>query len=207
MQASRKRWITAGAASLALVVAGAASVAAHPGGGDDGPFGFGGGLFRQRLERGGRFLASDGFVRSETTYQAKDGTVTTQRVDNGTVSAVSESSLDYTLATGETVTVTIGEDTEVVAFTTETVDFGRGFHRDRLVGESIAVTDIVAGSEVAVAAESQADGTFLAGRIIVQPTEDEAAAEDDAGTEDDMADDPTDVAPAASPEASPVADA
>ena len=196
------RWLTAGAASLALVVAGTASVAAHPGDRDE-PFGFGGGLFRQRLEVRGLLDGADGFVRNETTYQADDGTVTTQRVDNGTLSVAAEGSVDYTLATGETATATVDEDTEVVAFTTESVDFGRGFHRDRLIGESIGVTDIAAGSQIVVWAESQDDGSYLAERILVQPV-DESTTEDDATAEDT-----TDVGPAASPDAaaSPAADA
>jgi hypothetical protein len=192
---------------MALVLAGTASVAARPGDRDD-PFGFGGGVLRERI--GFRGLASgmwDGLVRSETTYQTDDGDLVTQRVDNGILSVAAEGSVDYTLATGESATAIVDEDTNVIAFTTESVDFGRGFHRQRLVGESIAVTDIAAGSQIAVWAESQEDGSYLADRIIVQPSADEAdesADEDGAATEDT-----TEVDPAASPEAatSPTTDA
>ena len=138
MQGSRRRWLTVGVASLALMVAGTASVAARPGEGND-PSGFGfGGPFRQRLEmrdmlRGGW----GGFVRTETTYQTDEGGFVTRRIDDGTLSAATDASLDYTLATGEAASVTLDADTEVVAFTSESVDFGRGFHRERLVGEEI----------------------------------------------------------------------
>jgi hypothetical protein len=116
---------------MALVLAGTASVAARPGDGDD-PFGFGGGGLRERI--GLRGLARgmwDGLVRSETTYQTDEGGLVTQRIDNGILSVAAEDSVDYTLATGESATATVDEDTNVIAFTTESVDFGRGFHRER----------------------------------------------------------------------------
>jgi hypothetical protein len=53
----------------------------------------------------------------------------------------------------------------------------------------VALADIPAGAEIVVWAESQADGSFLAQRILVRPAVDEAvddgAAEpsDDAGAE------------------------
>ena len=198
MQGSRRRWLTVGVASLALMVAGTASVAARPGEGDD-PSGFGfGGPFRQRLEmrdmlRGGW----GGFVRTETTYQTDEGGFVTRRIDDGTLSAATDASLDYTLATGEAASVTLDADTEVVAFTSESVDFGRGFHRERLVGEEIAATEIPAGSQIVVSADSQDDGSFLAQRVVVQPAVDEtdAVAEEDASTTES-----TEVAPVASPE-------
>ena len=154
----------------------------------------------------------DGLVRTETTYQTDADGFVTRRIDNGTLSAATDTSLDYTLATDEAASVTIDEDTEVIAFTTESVDFGRGFQRERLMGESIAATEIPAGSQIVVWADSQEDGSFLAQRIVVQPAEDEteAVAEDDASTtESTESADSTEVAPVASPEpaASPTTDA
>jgi hypothetical protein len=200
MRMKRTRGLTVAAASLALVMAGTASVAAHPGN-DEGPFGFGrGGLFGGRGELRGLVRGAwDGLVRSETTYQTDEGTLVTQRIDDGTLSVATETSVDYTLATGETATVTIDEDSEVIGFTTESLESGRGFERQRLVGESIDVTDIAAGSEIVVWASSQDDGSFLAQRIVVRPTADEAA-DDMTSEEDAAAEDTTEVAPAASPE-------
>jgi hypothetical protein len=212
MQITRTRGLAAAAASLAFVMAGTASVAAHPGD-EEGPFGFGrgdrGGLFRDRLEMRGLVRGAwDGLVRSETTYQTDEGALVTQRIDNGTLSVATETSVDYTLATDEAATVALDEETQVIGFTTESVDFGRGFERQRMVGESIAVTDIAAGSEIVVWASSQEDGSFLAQRIVVRPTVEET--DDEATTEDDAAaEDTTEVAPAASPDpaASPATDA
>lgn len=204
MHTSRTRPLAITAATLALVVAGTAIVAAHPGDRED-PLGFGGGRMRQFDEWGNVFGdmrgqlrgmiggAFDSFVRTDTTYQSEDGFVT-RRVDNGTVATAGEAGLEYTLATGESASVSTDEDTQVIALSTETVEFGlRGLSRERLMPESIAVADLSAGSEVVVWALSQDDGTFLAQRIVVQPaadevadevptTEDEAATEADTGT-------------------------
>ena len=211
MQTSRIRLLAVSAATLALIAAGTASVAAHPGDRDE-DFGFGrGGMFSERLELrgmlGGAIGGWDGLVRTETTYQTDDGLVT-RRVDNGTLTATADASIAYTLATGETATVSTDDETEVIAFSTESVDFGRGFSRERMVGESIAIADIAADSQIVVWAQAQEDGSFLAQRIVVQPAAEEA--EDDTTTPDDTtADDAADVAPAASPDAaaSPASDA
>jgi hypothetical protein len=102
--------------------------------------------------------------------------------------------------------VTVDEDTQVIGFTTESVDFGRGLERQRMVGESIAVTDIATDSEIVVWAISQEDGSFLAQRIVVRPTVE--AADDEVVAEDETtAEDATEVDPAASPAASPASDA
>ncbi len=111
-------------------------------------------------------------MRRETTVQLEDGVVT-RRVDNGTVSATSDTSLDYALATGESASVTTDEDTQVVAFTEQTVE-RRGHTRTRLAPEEVALADIESGSQVVVWAQSQDDGTFLAQRIVIRPMLDEA---------------------------------
>lgn len=185
MKTSRIRLLAISGATMALIVAGTASVAAHPGNRDDRP-----GLGQGRMSGpgqgyglpgeawgglGGRLgMVADSFVRHETTWQTDDGLVT-QRTDNGTVASVATATLEYTLATGETASVSTDDDTEVIAFGEETVEFGRrGFSRQRLMPESIELADISAGSEVVVWAASQADGTFLAQRIVIQPLADEA---------------------------------
>ena len=211
MQTSRIRLATISAATLALVVAGSATVTAHPGDRDDalgfGPSGMDGYGGRDMLRghvRGMLGWALDGFVRTETTYQTDDGLVT-QRVDSGTVTGTSEAAVDYALPSGETATASTDEDTYIIALGEETFEIGlRGFRRERLVPESIELADIAAGNEVVVWAVSQDDGTFLAQRVIVQPAadvaEDEAAADDEA-----VADEGAETEPVA--EASPASDA
>ena len=208
MQTSRIRLAGISAATLALVVAGTAAVAAHPGDGEDrfglgqGPMGQFGlrGEWRGQL-RGMLAGTFDGFVRSETTYETDDGLVT-RRVDNGTVSTVSDAGIEYAIASGETATAATDEDTQVIALSVETVEVGlRGFSRERLLPEAIDMADIAAGSEVAVWATSQADGTFLAERIVVQPdlevSEDGATSEDsDAAAADDATDTEAEASPA-----------
>ena len=55
------------------------------------------------------------------------------RIDMGTVASTGETSLEYTLATGETASVTTDDATEIIAFSTETVELGRRAHA-RAVG-------------------------------------------------------------------------
>jgi len=209
MHTSRTRLVAISAATLALVVAGTASVAAQPGDRDD-QFGYGLGGFgrlERRLDMRGQLggmlgAAYDRFVRSEVTYEADDGFVT-QRVDNGTIVGASETGVEYTLADGQSASVSTDEDTQVFALSVESVEFGRrGLSRQRLVRETVEMADIEAGSEVTVWATSQDDGSFLAQRIVVRP--DLAEAADDAASEDaDAADDASE----AEVEASPATDA
>jgi hypothetical protein len=188
------------AATMALIVAGSATVAAHPRDRDD-RFGVGQGRIwapgQQGYDLRGEVwaglgarlgMAFDGFVRRETTYQTDDGMVT-QRVDSGTVSSVSEAAIGYSLANGEVASVGTDEDTQVISVSEQTVEVGRrGFSRQRLVPESIGLGDITAGSEVVVWAESGDDGTFLAQRIVIQPVTDDAADEAAVDTEADSED-------------------
>lgn len=205
MQTSRTRLAAASAATMALLIAGTAAVSAHPGDREDFPGngqGMGrmdgagwhmddplewggdmGGLGLGRMGRlGGLMGAVDGdVVRHETVIQTEEGTVT-QRTDLGTVAMAGEASLDYALATGETATVLTDEDTEVISVALQTLELGNsGRTRDRLVPETVALADIPAGAEVVVWAESQADGSFLAQRILLRPAVDEAA--DDSAAE------------------------
>ena len=125
--------------------------------------------------------AVDGFVREEMTFQTDSGLVT-RRTDQGTVDSVGEASVEYTLATGETASVTTDDNTEILTASTETVELGNsGRTRDRLVPQAVALTDVAAGAQIVVWAEFQADGSFLAQRIVVRPA-DETTAD---GTTDD----------------------
>lgn len=208
MQTSRTRITTISAATVALVLAGTLAASAHPGDRDEFPgmgrMGIGGpgcddmggrgwddmgGLGMGRGGRLGGLLgdAADSLVRRVTTYQADDGIVT-QRVDQGTVSAASETSLDYALATGETASVATNADTQIVSFSVESVELGNsGLTRERLMPQTVALTEIPSGATVVVWAESQADGTFLAQRIVVRP--DEAVDDSDVGASEDSSGD------------------
>jgi hypothetical protein len=213
MQTSRTRITAISAATLALVLAGTLAASAHPGGRDE-PYGMGRGMDRMGMGgpgwddmgglgwddmgglgvgRGGRLGgllgdASDSLVRRETTYQSDEGIVT-QRVDQGTVSAASETSLDYALSTGETASVTADADTQIVAFSVESVELGNsGQTRERLMPQSVALTEITSGASVVVWAESQSDGSFLAQRIVIRPAvavdSSDAQADDSSGDAD-----------------------
>jgi hypothetical protein len=252
MQTSRIRLIAISGATLALVIASTATVAAHPGDQDD-QRGFGrasegrmehGKGMQGQFRDGGKAMFGEGaemrdgmrgfmrgdmadamrgamrggiggairgefqdrmdqFVRTETTYEAEDGLVT-KRVDHGTVDSASEAGLDYSISTGETASVVTDEDTSVITFSEQTVEIGRrGFSRDRMVPEEITLADIESGAEIAVWAESQEDGTFLAQRIVVHPAIDadvEEMTDDveatDAATPDAEISDDSAVAPA-----------
>jgi hypothetical protein len=187
MQTSRSRLTAISAATLALIVAGSASVAAHPGHRDAG-YGMGPGQTwgpgqgsDARGDVWGAYgarlgMAFEGLVRRETIYEAADGLVT-QRMDNGMVSSIAESGLEYSLANGETATVSTDADTQFISFSEQTVQVGRrGISRQRMVPETIELADVSAGSKVVVWAQSQDDGTFLAQRIVVQPLTDDADA-------------------------------
>lgn len=218
MQTTKIRLAAVSAATLALAIAGTAAVAAHPGDREDfwgdemGP-GRMGGFGRGDMEGlgraggapgrlGGMFAeATDGFVRHETIYQTEDGTVI-HRTDAGTVASTGEASLEYTLATGETASLSTDDATEIVSLSVESFELGRsGRTRDRLVPEPVALADLAVGTEVLVWSQSQADGTFLAQRIVVRPaaeiTADDAAV-DESG-EDDAASGITEVPASAAP--------
>jgi hypothetical protein len=189
-------------ATLALVVAGTAVVTANHdsdqrGFGRDragaqlqrGGGGFGGGMrggFGPSM-RGGFGGMMDSFVRRETTVDQGEDGIVTRRVDNGIVASASDSGLDYTLQTGESATVTIDEDTQAYAFSERTESnedqCRRCFRGPRLIPTEITVAAIEAGSDVVVWSESQDDGSFLAQRIVVRPTVDEATEAVDATTD------------------------
>jgi hypothetical protein len=217
MSTTRIRLIGVTAAALALVAGAGAAVSAQPGldasfqGGTSlelreprgmgGPFRGGGGGFGGL--RGGLLDRFDALVRQETTYQTDDGLVT-RRVDNGTLVAIDSGSVEYSLADGQTASATIDDDTEVIAFEEETVEFGRrGLTRQRLAAQEVEASSIAVGSEVLVWSESTSDGTFVAQRLVVQP---EVAAADDTAAEAAESEDATgseEVAVSPAPEVSP----
>lgn len=211
MTTPRARLLAISGATLALIVAGTAVVSAHPGdrgfgpgqGGDRIEQGFGPGRGGDRSERGfgpmneGKRMAGlrglmnehvDSFVRRETTVETEDGIVT-KRVDHGTATSTSDTTIEYTLATGETVTVSVDDDTQVIGFGEQTIE--RGLRsRTRMLPAEITLSDVAAGSQIGVWADSQDDGSFLAERIVVRPdpaAQDEADAADDATALEDSA--------------------
>jgi hypothetical protein len=177
--------------ALALVVAGSAAVAAHPGGRDrDGDRGFARGQVERGAERGAfgdrsprrggalgamrggalggmRGLTED-FERRETTLQTTDGT-SVRRVEQGTVDSASDTGLTYSLASGEIVTVVIDDDTQAVALSEQEVTDRRGWSRTRMLPSEVEVAGIEAGTEIIVWSDAEDGGDFTAQRIVVQP--------------------------------------
>jgi hypothetical protein len=183
MNDRRIRLLAISGATLALVVASSAVVSAHGPRDDDRGFGMGRGRIGMDMPRGGAVPgmgaefrgglrgALDDVERRELTLQTEDGT-TVSRVENGVVDGATDTSLDFTLASGETVSVTIDDDTDVIAFSEETVQRGR-WARQRLLPSEIEPSDVVAGDEVVVWSDSEDGGDFVATRVVVQPTVDE----------------------------------
>lgn len=188
MQMNRNRLAVVSGTTLALVIASTASVAAF-GPRDDDDRGFGPG---DRLERrmddmgamGGQMRdglwapmggAQDDFERREVTLQTADG-ISARRVEQGVVDAATDGSLTFTLGSGETVSVTLGEDTQVVAFSEQTVE-RRGWSRQRMVPTEVTPADIEMGAQVMVWSESEDDADFVAQRIVIQPAADETTSD------------------------------
>jgi hypothetical protein len=191
MHHHKTRLMAISGATLALIVAGTAAVSAHPGDGDQrggdrgqGRVGIGakqninemrGQLGGMRGQLGGMHEALDDFERRETTVQTADG-VSIHRVEQGVVESASDAGLGFTLGSGEVVTVTIDDDTEVIALEEQTVERGRR-SRERMVPTEIELTDIEAGTEIMVWSDSEDGDAFVAQRIVVEPDIDEAADE------------------------------
>jgi hypothetical protein len=206
MNVPRRLPLAATGAAVALVMAGTVVAAAHGPGGDrqsgfgDGP---GRGAARAELRGFGPFgpfgdrlglgLDADGVVRNETIVDLGEAGFLTRRVDSGTVTGAGETELSYTLATGETATVTTDEDTEILALTEVSQDDDGGLLRRRMLTlDEVTLADIPADAEIVVWSEAGEAGTFVAQRIIVQP-----AADAQTGAADEAA--PTDEAPSATP--------
>jgi len=178
MQNRNTRILALASATLALVIASTAAVAAHGPRDDDG-FGRGGGTgmlgwqgdlempgLRSRLGLGIRGAIED-IERQETTIQTADG-VTSYRVERGVADVVSDAGIDFTLASGEAVSVGIDDDTAVIAFEEQTVT-RRGWSRARLAPMAVEPGDIEAGSEIIVWSSSEDGAAFLASRVVIQP--------------------------------------
>ena len=105
---------------------------AGPGGAQGGPGGFGGGAMGSNALAGamyGDFTASDG-----------NGGYTTERLQSGTVTAVSTTSITAQSADGHTTTFVIGPAT--------TVDNGNDQISDVKTGDTVTVIGVVDGSTV-----------------------------------------------------------
>ena len=188
-------------ATMALVLAGTAAVAAHPGDRDDrgmqrGQAGIGalkdGGMLGAR-GLGGMRGALEDFERREVTLQTADG-VSANRIEQGTVDSVADDALTFSLASGEVVTVAIDDDTEAVAFEEQEVTTRRGWSRTRLAPSEIEAADIEAGVEIVVWSGSEDGADFVASRIAIQPAEEatddaEAEAETEAAAEESLSSD------------------
>ena len=193
------RLTTAVGATMALVMVGTAAVAAA-GPRDDGR-GFGPGKAGMGEMRGGQGMrgigpmrgALEDFERRETTIQTEDGT-SSFRVEQGLVESVSDASLDFTLGSGEAVTVVIDEDTEMVAFEETTVT-RRGRNRERMAPTQIEATDLDAGAEIVVWSESEDGGEFVAERVVLRPITEEMT-EDGSEVTDAEVEDSADADPA-----------
>jgi len=172
-------------ATMALVLAGTAAVAAHPGDRDDrgmqrGKAGIGalqGGGMPGARGLGGMRGALEEFERREVTLQTADGT-TTRRVEQGTVDSTAADALTFSLANGEAVTVAIDDDTEAVAFEEQEMTTRRGWSRTRMAPTEVETTDIEAGAEIVVWSDSEDGAEFVASRIAIQPAEAEEAEAD-----------------------------
>jgi hypothetical protein len=195
MQKRNTRTLALAGATLALVIASTAAVTAHGPRDDDG-FGQGGGGMGMQgwqgdLEmpglRGGLGLGIQGAFedveRQETTIQTADG-VTSYRVERGMAGVVSDAAIDFTLASGEAVSVGIDDDTAVIAFEEQTVT-RRGWSRAHLAPTAVEPGDIGAGSEIIVWSSSEDGADFVASRVVIQPVQD--ATED--GSEDGAVED------------------
>ena len=195
MQKRNTRILALAGATLALVIASTAAVAAHGPRDEDG-FGPGGGMGMQGWQgdlempglRGGLGLgiqeAFQDVERQETTIQTVDG-VTSYRVERGVADVVSDAGIDFTLASGEAVSVGIDDDTAVLAFEEQTVT-RRGWSRAHLAPTAVEPGDIGAGSEIIVWSSSEDGADFVASRVVIQPVQDatediEAGAVEDTG--------------------------
>ena len=184
--------------TMALVIAGTAAVAAAGPRDRDDSRGFGkmgpgaqqgakmpgaramGGMMGG-MGGGMRGLDAD-FERTERTVQTADGT-TVRRVEQGVVDSAAADSLDFTLGSGEAVTVVIDDDTTAVAFEEQEVTSRRGQNRTRMAPTEVGVEEIEAGVEVVVWSDSEDDSEFVATRIAIRPTEAEEDTDGDEAAE------------------------
>jgi hypothetical protein len=160
-------------------MAGKAGMGGMRGGPGMGGFGIGG-----DLGMGGGLRGLDADVeRTEHTVQTIDGT-TTVRVEQGTLESAADTSLSFSLAGGEGVTVVVDEDTDVVAFEEQEVMGNRGWARTRLVPSEVEVDELEAGAEIIVWSSAEDEADFVASRVVVKPAEAVEVESEDLETED-----------------------
>jgi hypothetical protein len=130
----------------------------------------------------------DTFERREVTLQTTDGT-TISRVEQGAVESISDSALTFSFADGQSVTVALDDNTDLIGFGEEQQTV-RGWSRTRMIATEIAATDVAAGDQVVVWSSSE-DGTdFTASQVVVQvpdttATSDATTSSDDSATVDE----------------------
>ena len=194
MNNHKTRLMAISGAALALVIASTASVAAAGPRDDERGMGFRGeqmhagdwlGAGPMPGMRGGFRGAVPDFERQETTIQTADG-VTAYRVEQGVVDEASDAALSFSLGSGESVTVTIDENTSIVAMEQQTVERGR-WNRERMVPTAVAATDIQAGADVIVWSGSEDGSDFVAQRIVIEP----AAVDDTTSASTDTTETPS----------------
>ncbi len=209
--------MTVSGATLALVIAATAAVSAHPGDRGDrgergmrdmrGKAGIGAEMGPRNMPgvrggMGGPLRGGlDEFQRQEVTIQTADG-VATRRVEQGVVESAADDGLSFALGSGEAVTVTIDDETSIVALEEQTVERG-GWSRQRMVPTEVELADIEAGAQIVVWSDSEDGGDFVASRVVVQPADDAEAseAEPQDATEEDSGEIATDDAAAATTDA------
>jgi hypothetical protein len=179
MSKNRTRLTAIAGTTMALALAGTAAVsAAGPRDQDEmrgsGGWGMRPGSHGMRGDFGGlRGLDSD-VERTERTVQTADGTTST-RVEQGVADSASDTSLSFSLGSGESVTVVIDEDTQIYALEESEFTSRRGGTFTRLVPTEVAAADITAGADVVVWSDSEDGADFVASRVVIEPA---ATAED-----------------------------
>lgn len=180
--------------TMALALAGTAVVSAHPGDRNDrgqgrwddeaglgrGMTGLMGGMHGGMGRFGGML---DDVERQELTLQTADGT-STYRMEQGVVESAAADSLTFTLGSGESVTVALDEETGVIGFEEQELTM-RGWSRTRQVPTEIDAAAIEAGAEVVVWSDAMDGASFVASRVIVEPTDQTADVDDTAAMDDD----------------------
>jgi hypothetical protein len=204
MTTSRRRLAIVTTTTLALLLSSVGFAAAQAPA-DEGLFahrGFGPGHgrlpVRERLGDVGRPAGS--VVRVETTVDLGEQGIEVHRRDRGTATATDESSLSYSLVTGELATVTVDESTRILSATEATTRmqrrsrWSRPFRSPRMMVSQIELSAITEGTTVVAWSVSQDDGTFLARQVVAYPA---AAAEPEATTDDAAPDEEVEASPAA----------
>jgi len=182
MRKNTTRAVVVIGAAMALLMAGTAAVSAAPGHRDDrmpgrGMAGFG------DMVPGPRGVWSDDFERREVTLQTADG-ITSSRVEQGTVDSSAEDALTFSLGSGESVTVTVDEDTTFIGYEEQEMT-RRGWSRTVMAATEIEAADVQAGAEVLVWSDSEDGADYVASRVVVEPATDEADASDEADATDE----------------------